>query len=178
MMRQQRAPRMDIWIGEDFQKSLSQVLYKFPIQTIQHSRTCIQRLREDHPNAARVVTVSLVTTGIYYFLAPAIMVLGLKAAGFTGSGVTAGSAAAGLQSAVYGGTTTTGLFSACQSIGATGVVGSGPLATISGIGSLAAGASILGSSSRKTKTGDDSGSKSEASDLAGGNRSISPPPHS
>lgn len=80
-----------------------------------------------------------------------------------------GSIAAGLQSSVYGGLTT-GLFSACQSIGATGVVGS----TISGIGSLVAGATFLGSSSLKTETGD-SESESEAS---GGNRSTSPPPYS
>jgi hypothetical protein len=86
-----------------------------------------------------------------------------------------GSVAAGLQSSIYGGLTT-GLFSTCQSIGATWVVGSGSI--ISGIGSLAAGASILGSSSGKTKTEDDSDSESEASDLAGSNRSISPPPYS
>ena len=87
-----------------------------------------------------------------------------------------GSLAAGLQSSVYGGLTT-GLFSACQSIGATWVVGSGSI--ISGIGSLAAGATILGSPSRKTETetgGSDS--ESEASNLAGGNRSTSPPPYS
>lgn len=87
-----------------------------------------------------------------------------------------GSIAAGLQSTVYGGATM-GLFSACQSIGATWVVGSGSI--ISGFGSLAAGAALLGSSpSRKTETDDDSDSESEASDLAGSNRSISPPPYS
>jgi hypothetical protein len=84
-----------------------------------------------------------------------------------------GSIAAGLQSTFYGGMTT-GLFSACQSIGATWVIGSGSV--ISGIGSLAAGATILGSSSRKIESGDDSDS-SEASDLEGGNRT-SPPPYS
>lgn len=86
-----------------------------------------------------------------------------------------GSVAAGLQSAVYGGSTA-GLFSACQSIAATWVVGSGSI--ISGIGSLAAGATLLGSSSRKTETDDDSDSESEASDLSGGNGSVSPPPYS
>jgi hypothetical protein len=50
-----------------------------------------------------------------------------------------GSLAAGLQSSVYGGLTT-GIFSTCQSIGATGVVGSGSIIS----GSLAAaGATIL-----------------------------------
>ena len=90
-----------------------------------------------------------------------------------------GSIAAGLQSSVYGGLTT-GLFSTCQSIGATWVVSSGSI--ISGIGSLAAGSTILGSTSRsrKSKTGGDSDSESEASDESdtGGNRSISPPPYS
>lgn len=83
-----------------------------------------------------------------------------------------GSIAAGLQSSIYGGLTT-GLFSTCQSIGATWVVGSGSI--ISGIGSLAAGATILGSPSRKTKTGN-SNSESDASD-AGGNSSRSASPH-
>ena len=85
-----------------------------------------------------------------------------------------GSIAAGLQSSVYGGLTT-GLFSACQSIGATWVVGSGSI--ISGIGSLVAGATILRSPSRENETGG-SDSESEASDLAGDNRSTSPPPYS
>ena len=85
-----------------------------------------------------------------------------------------GSIAAGLQSTFYGGMTT-GLFSACQSIAATSVIGLGPV--VSGIGSLAAGATILGSSSRKIESGDDSDSESEASDLAGGDRT-SPPPYS
>jgi hypothetical protein len=53
-----------------------------------------------------------------------------------------GSIAAGVQSSVYGGLTT-GLFSTCQSIGATWVVGSGTPAIISGIGSLAAGLRIF-----------------------------------
>ena len=85
-----------------------------------------------------------------------------------------GSIAAGLQSSVYGGLTA-GVFSACQSIGATGVVGSG----VCGIGSIAAGATILRSPSRKTKTGGDSDSESEASDLAGpgGNKRKSRPPY-
>lgn len=85
-----------------------------------------------------------------------------------------GSIAAGLQSTVYGGLTT-GVFSACQSIGATWIVGSGSI--ISGIGSLAAGATLLGSSSRKTETVDDSDSESEASDPARDNRTA-PPPYS
>ena len=83
-----------------------------------------------------------------------------------------GSIAAGLQSSVYGGLTT-GVFSACQSIGTTGVVSSG----VSGIGSIAAGATILRSPSRKTKAGGDSDSESETSDLAGGNRRKSRPPY-
>jgi len=175
LMKQKRARRMeaggsDIWIWEDFQKSLSQELEK------RDSRTGIQSFHEDHPIAANVATAGLVTAGSL-ILAPAIVVLGLNAVGFTASGVAGGSVAAGLQSAAYGGMTT-GLFSACQSIGATWVVGSGSI--ISGIGSLAAGASILGSSSRKNKTSDDSDSESdsEESDLAEGSRSISPPPYS
>jgi len=169
-MRQQRERRMeagasDIWIWEDFQKSLSQVLEE------RDSRTGMQTFREDHPTAATVATAGLVTAGSL-LLAPAIVVGGLSAVGFTASGVAGGSIAAGLQSTFYGGMTT-GLFSACQSIGATWVVGSGSV--IYGIGSLAAGA-ILGSSSRKIESGDDSDCESEASDLDGGNRT-SPPPY-
>ena len=88
-----------------------------------------------------------------------------------------GSIAAGLQSIVYGGATT-GLFSVCQSLGATMVVGSGSV--ISGIGSLAAGAAILPSSSPKPETGDsdsESDSESEGSDAGGSrNTSLAPPP--
>ena len=46
--------------------------------------------------------------------------VGLLAAGFGAGGIVAGSAAAGIQSAVYGGATT-GLFSIFQSFGAAGV---------------------------------------------------------
>jgi len=166
-MRQQRADRLgtggDIWIWEDFQESLSQVLEERDL------RTGIQSFREDHPIATTVAAAGLVTAGSL-FLAPAIIVGGLNAVGFTASGVAGGSVAAGLQSTLYGGATT-GVFSACQSIGATWVVGSGSI--ISGLGSLVAGASILGSpSSPKTESRDES----EASDLAGGNGSSIPPP--
>ncbi|KAL0058560.1 hypothetical protein AAF712_014752 [Marasmius tenuissimus] len=61
----------------------------------------------------------------------------LNAVGFTSSGVAAGSLAAGLQSAVYGGATG-GLFSICQSIGATAVVAP-PVVIALGAGAVAAG---------------------------------------
>ena len=49
----------------------------------------MQGFREDHPIAATVATAGLVTAG-GLFLAPAIVVGGLNAVGFTASGVAGG----------------------------------------------------------------------------------------
>jgi hypothetical protein len=51
--------------------------------------TGIQSFREDHPIATTVVNAGLVTVG-GLFLAPAIIVGGLNAVGFTASGVAGG----------------------------------------------------------------------------------------
>lgn len=172
LMRQQRARRMEvgedeIWTWKDFHTSLYQVLEE------RDSSSGIQNFRKDYPLAATAVTVAgvgLVTAGSMV-LAPAILVGGLSAVGFTESGVAAGSIAAGIQSSVYGGLTT-GLFSTCQSIGATWAVGSGS-AIVSGIGSLVAGATVLSGVQKSPKTTD------STSDCAGSTRSepISPPPY-
>ena len=53
--------------------------------------------------------------------------------GFGAGGVAAGSAAAAVQSAVYG-AWTTGVFSLCQSAAATGVIGAAGTATGAGVG--------------------------------------------
>ena len=52
-------------------------------------RNRIQSFREDHPIAATVATAGLVTAGSL-FLAPAIIVGGLNAVGFTASGIAGG----------------------------------------------------------------------------------------
>ena len=57
----------------------------------------------------------------------------MGAAGFAASGVVAGSAAAAAQSTLYGGYVAAGsLFAACQSAGATGVIGATATGVIGG----------------------------------------------
>ncbi|KAE9398886.1 hypothetical protein BT96DRAFT_1019872 [Gymnopus androsaceus JB14] len=73
--------------------------------------------------------------GATYAVGPAVVLGALNVAGFTSSGVLAGSAAATAQSIIYGGSTT-GIFSVMQSIAATGVVASAP--------ALAVGAGAVG----------------------------------
>ena len=53
------------------------------------NRTAIQKIREDHPKIATAAAASLITVGSVA-LAPAILVGGLSALGFTASGVAAG----------------------------------------------------------------------------------------
>ncbi|ESK86264.1 hypothetical protein Moror_16618 [Moniliophthora roreri MCA 2997] len=84
---------------------------------------------------------------------PAAGITALNAIGFTSSGVLAGSIAAGIQSVFYGGMTG-GLFSLCQSIGATAVAAP-PLAIGLGIGALVVGAGLAFSPSSNGGSGDD-----------------------
>ncbi|KAK7043978.1 hypothetical protein VNI00_008146 [Paramarasmius palmivorus] len=72
---------------------------------------------------------------------PSAGIAALNAIGFTSSGVLAGSVAAGIQSMFYGGFTG-GLFSVCQSIGATAVMAS-PAVILLGLGAAAVGAASL-----------------------------------
>ncbi|KIM47323.1 hypothetical protein M413DRAFT_440764 [Hebeloma cylindrosporum] len=65
------------------------------------------------------------------------------AAGFTAGGVAAGSLAASIQSAFYGGATT-GLFSLLQSVGATAAPAAAGT-VLSAVGSIVAGTTVLGS---------------------------------
>ena len=78
--------------------------------------------------------------------APVVAGAALGAAGFTSAGVAAGSIAAGVQSAVYGGSVAAGsLFALCQSAGAIGVIGSAATAAIGGGTGLTGIAATLGS---------------------------------
>ncbi|KAL0063767.1 hypothetical protein AAF712_009324 [Marasmius tenuissimus] len=86
---------------------------------------------------ARLASGGLIAGGSSVLL-PTAGIATLNAVGFTTSGVAAGSLAAGIQSAVYGGATG-GLFSICQSIGATAVIAS-PAGIVLGAGAVAAGA--------------------------------------
>ncbi|KAK1235618.1 hypothetical protein PQX77_001150 [Marasmius sp. AFHP31] len=85
---------------------------------------------------ARMTGGGLIAGGSSVLL-PSAGIATLNAVGFTSSGVAAGSLAAGLQSAIYGGATG-GLFSICQSIGATAVVAS-PVGLALGAGAVAVG---------------------------------------
>jgi len=81
--------------------------------------------------------------------------------------------AAGIQSWLYGGATT-GVFSVCQSIGATAVAAS-PGAVISAVGSVAAGVGLFkGSKTNTTPQVPPQSSAENTSDLKSG----SPPPYS
>ena len=84
-----------------------------------------------------------------------------------------GSVAAGVQSAVYGGFTT-GIFSVCQSIGATAVVSAGSL--IGGATSFAAGAGILARNRNDHPDDEDSSSDSDQDETGGENPDKDAPP--
>ncbi|KAF8168549.1 hypothetical protein B0H34DRAFT_793131 [Crassisporium funariophilum] len=155
-MRQQRSKReedigISVWSWDEFKLALARLLDE------RDSRTGMQTFREDFPavsTAATVAGAGLVVAG-GAVLVPAIAIAGLNAFGFTAAGVAGGSAAAGLQSAVFGGFTT-GLFSLCQSIGATSVVASAG-SIISAIGITAGGATIIAASQAEDDDPDPSG---------------------
>ena len=72
--------------------------------------------------------MGVAATAVGVLAAPVVAGAALGAVGFTSAGVAVGSIAAGIQSAVYGGSVAAGsLFALCQSAGATGVIGSAPL---------------------------------------------------
>ncbi|KAL0564683.1 hypothetical protein V5O48_017356 [Marasmius crinis-equi] len=85
---------------------------------------------------ARIAGGGLIAGGST-FLFPNAGIATLNALGFTSAGVAADSVAAGVQSFVYGGATT-GLFSVCQSIGATTVLAS-PVGIVLATGAVTAG---------------------------------------
>ena len=128
----------------------------------------IQKFREDHPVATTVAGTGLVIAG-GAVLGPAMVIGSLNAVGFTSSGIAAGlshrfssskptslfsppgSVATGIQSAFYGGAAS-GLFSICQSVGATAVAPSLG-AALSGFGGLLAGARLISGSQSETRQG-------------------------
>ena len=90
--------------------------------------------------------MGVAATAVGVLAAPVIAGAALGAVGFTSAGVAAGSIAAGVQSAVYGGSVAAGsLFALCQSAGATGVIGSAATAAIGGGTGLTGIATALGS---------------------------------
>ncbi|KAF9067571.1 hypothetical protein BDP27DRAFT_1448995 [Rhodocollybia butyracea] len=97
--------------------------------------------------AAKGVAVA----GVTYAVGPVVVLAALNTVGFTSSGVLAGSAAASVQSLIYGGSTG-GLFSVMQSIGATGVVASVPVLGLAAgvVGLAAAGAYFIRNRSRRS----------------------------
>ncbi|KAK7043972.1 hypothetical protein VNI00_008140 [Paramarasmius palmivorus] len=90
---------------------------------------------------------------------PSVGIAVLNAIGFTSSGVAAGSAAAAIQSAVYGGATG-GLFSVCQSIGATAVVAP-PVAIGLGIGAVVAGVGCFAYNAFKKRNANTAGRRND-----------------
>ena len=89
--------------------------------------------------------VGLGTAAVGVIAAPAIATAALGAAGFTASGVAFGSAAAAVQSSVYGGYVASGsLFALCQSAGATGVISATTTGLIGGTTGLAGAGTTWG----------------------------------
>ena len=87
----------------------------------------------------------MAATAVGVLAAPVVAGAALGAVGFTSAGVAVGSIAAGIQSAVYGGSVAAGsLFALCQSAGATGVIGSAATAAIGGGTGLTGIAATLG----------------------------------
>ncbi|KAJ3501931.1 hypothetical protein NLJ89_g9118 [Agrocybe chaxingu] len=185
-MRQRRQARRDLgvevwdWVG--FCKALEEVLGDIGIRAVSLAEkykylllsagrpSFLRQLREDHPTATKVVGIGLVAAG-GVALAPVVVVGGLNALGFTAAGVASGSIAAGLQSVFYGGATT-GLFSLCQSIGATAAAPT-LASAVSAAGTVVAGATILGSDSKGDEAED--GSEGDASNQP--TTSDTPPPY-
>ncbi|KAF9527878.1 hypothetical protein CPB83DRAFT_855350 [Crepidotus variabilis] len=118
------------WDWDDFLEILKEVLIEL------NTLSAFAQFQEEYPTATKIAKTGLVVAGATA-LTPVVVIGGLNALGFTAAGVAGGSIAAGLQSAVYGGATT-GIFSLCQGMAATGAVP----AAISAVTSLAAGASM------------------------------------
>ncbi|PPQ99350.1 hypothetical protein CVT26_014013 [Gymnopilus dilepis] len=145
----------DVWSWKEFLEVLSELL---------DSRGMLQKLREDHPTAVKVAGAGLVIAG-GTVLGPAMVVGGLNSVGFTSTGVATvyyaiGSLATTVQSMFYGGATS-GLFSICQSIGATAVSASAGT-VISAVGSVVAGVGLIKNGGEGG--GEDAGSPKDGED--------------
>ncbi|KAF9527880.1 hypothetical protein CPB83DRAFT_855353 [Crepidotus variabilis] len=141
VMRRMRAQRNEAlasegaetaWDWDDFLGILKEALVEL------NPPSAFAQFQEEYPTVTKIAKTGLVVAGATAFT-PVVVIGGLNALGFTATGVALGSIAAGLQSAIYGGATT-GIFSLCQSVAATGAV---PTA-ISAVTSLVAGASVWG----------------------------------
>ncbi|KAF9475349.1 hypothetical protein BDN70DRAFT_883831 [Pholiota conissans] len=169
-MRRCRAVRFKLgiqdWPWEEFKADLYDTLVD-----LENEPSCLQKFQQEHPN---IVTAAKVTAGTGLViagtsvLAPSLAVATLNGIGFTAGGVAGGSFAAAIQSVFYGGATT-GLFSACQSIGATAAVASGSAIT-SSIGAVAIGTSIL-------RFGNDKGDCNSKPGHDDTSTNIAPPPY-
>ncbi|KAJ7574938.1 hypothetical protein C8J56DRAFT_977864 [Mycena floridula] len=94
----------------------------------EYPRSAIELVKR---NITALISTGMIVAGSALLL-PTLAILALNAVGFTLLGVAAGSLAAAIQSAFYGGATT-GLFSILQSLGATAVIGSPVLPLIGGV---------------------------------------------
>jgi len=169
-MRKRRKARKDVgwmvWVWEEFVMSLREVLAEH------NAPSSLDTFRMEHPGidtAAKVAGTGLVVAG-GAVLTPLVVVGGLNALGFTAAGVASGSIAAGLQSALYGGATT-GVFSVCQSIAATGAVP----AVVSFLGSVGAGAAFLGSTGNSDAPNNGTSGSENPGSMDG--RDAPPPPY-
>ncbi|TFK24328.1 hypothetical protein FA15DRAFT_619484 [Coprinopsis marcescibilis] len=128
------------WEWKDFKEDLCKVV------AAGTSEGPISIFRRNHPYLLASMSTGLVVAG-GAVLAPAAGILALNTLGFTALGVEAGSIAAILQSAIYGGGTT-GIFSIFQSIGATAVLpNAGGL--IASASALTAGVGLGGRGSKR-----------------------------
>ncbi|KAJ7580342.1 hypothetical protein C8J56DRAFT_961317 [Mycena floridula] len=98
------------------------------VYAAEYPRNAIELVKR---NIAALISTGMIVAGSAMLL-PTLAILALNAVGFTLSGVAAGSLAAAIQSAFYGGATT-GLFSILQSLGATAAIGSPVLPIIGGV---------------------------------------------
>jgi len=134
-MYKARVAEAGAWSWEDFKESLIKIEDDYR-ENMKYARQSAEDFRSEHPYAAAALSVTLIGTGAVLVL-PTVGAAILGAVGFGSGGVTAGSIAASLQSAIYGGATG-GVFSVLQSLGATTVAS--PFAAFAGSGLGAAGA--------------------------------------
>ncbi|KAL0573364.1 hypothetical protein V5O48_008583 [Marasmius crinis-equi] len=144
---------------EEFKESLIDLAERVhkPKSESEPSSSSQQTASRKNKLLARMAGGGLIAGGSSVLL-PTAGIATLNAVGFTSSGVAAGSLAAGIQSLVYGGATT-GLFSVCQSIGATAVLAS-PVGIVLATGAVAAGAGCF-VASKIRENGDGKGQDKE-----------------
>ncbi|KAG8945992.1 hypothetical protein FRC04_012111 [Tulasnella sp. 424] len=100
---------------------------------------------EAEARAKRLLAAAALLTVGAIFVGPALAVGGLNLIGFSSVGPVAGSIAAGVQSAVYGGAVASGsIFALCQSAAMGGIVVGSAAEIAAGVAALGASAGLLG----------------------------------